>query len=207
MRWEDFLHPQSWQEYLAFLNLHSVLVEKIISSGVRKILEIGAGGANLAIFLSTLGMQVTAMDKNKKVLEIAQKNSEQFGGRVEFLCADAFHTPFRDQAFELCVSQGLLEHFADEKILDLVNEQVRIARRVFISIPNHYYPVRDFGDERLSSTAHWRTLIKSGLKKTRFEIRTLEYGRFFLRSHPVRSVLNSLFDRRFLTLLMIEPTS
>ena len=207
MRWEKFLHPQSCQEYLAFLNLHSVMVEEIKNSSARTILEIGAGGANLAIFLSTLGKQVTAMDKNEKVLEVAQQNCKRFGGRVEFLRADAFQTPFQDRTFDLCMSQGLFEHFSDEEILALVKEQVRIARRVLISIPNHYYPVRDFGDERLLPTGQWSELIKRGLRDNSLKVRTLEYGRFFLRSHPFRSLMNSLFDRRFLTLLMIEPSS
>jgi hypothetical protein len=57
-------------------------------------------------------------------------------------------------------SQGFFEHFDDASIEALVREQLRVGRRVYISVPNARYGVQDFGNERLLTRAEWDRLLR-----------------------------------------------
>jgi ubiquinone/menaquinone biosynthesis C-methylase UbiE len=73
---------------------------------------------------------------------------------------DAFHLGFPDDFFDAAFSQGFFEHFSEEEIALLLEEQTRVARHVVISVPNHAYRVRDFGNERLLSRQQWEELFE-----------------------------------------------
>ena len=50
--------------------------------------------------------------------------------------------PFADKAFDIAVSNAVLEHVgAEQHQAAFVRELSRVARRVFISVPNRYFPV------------------------------------------------------------------
>ena len=50
--------------------------------------------------------------------------------------------PFADQAFDVAVSNAVLEHVGSEQHqVAFVRELARVAKRVFISVPNRYFPV------------------------------------------------------------------
>ncbi len=50
--------------------------------------------------------------------------------------------PFADKAFDLAVSNAVLEHVGSEaNQVAFVRELARVARTVFISVPNRYFPV------------------------------------------------------------------
>jgi SAM-dependent methyltransferase len=50
--------------------------------------------------------------------------------------------PFPAQSFDIAVSNAVLEHVGSEQHqVSFVNEMVRVARRVFITVPNRYFPV------------------------------------------------------------------
>jgi SAM-dependent methyltransferase len=50
--------------------------------------------------------------------------------------------PFADRAFDVAVSNAVLEHVGSERHQEaFVRELARVAKRVFISVPNRYFPV------------------------------------------------------------------
>jgi SAM-dependent methyltransferase len=50
--------------------------------------------------------------------------------------------PFADKAFDIAVSNAVLEHVGSEQHqVAFVRELTRVAKRVFISVPNRYFPV------------------------------------------------------------------
>lgn len=132
----------------------------IIDSGAKKILEVGAGTGTMSVFLSNMGMEVTTIDNDPKVLELAKQAKAKFGGRNYFQEADAFNLPFTDNSFDLIFHQGLLEHFADSDIHKLLTEHLRVAKIVIFSVPNSYYPKKDIGDERLLGKAKWEKILQ-----------------------------------------------
>jgi len=49
--------------------------------------------------------------------------------------------PFRDHEFDIAVSNAVLEHAGGYgKQVDFISELARIARRVFITVPNRFFP-------------------------------------------------------------------
>jgi SAM-dependent methyltransferase len=52
------------------------------------------------------------------------------------------HLPFEDGSFDIAASNAVLEHVGShENQLAFVTELCRVARRVFISVPNRWFPV------------------------------------------------------------------
>lgn len=132
----------------------------IVDSGAKRILEVGAGTGTMSVFLSQLGLQVTTLDNDPKILEIAHTVKKRFSGSNQIVKGDAFGLPFADNSFDLVFHQGLLEHFSNEKIHQLLSEQLRVAPIVILSVPNSYYPKRDLGDERLMNKTTWESILK-----------------------------------------------
>lgn len=82
---------------------HDVCARNV--SGGHRILEIGAGPANpTTAFLATLGA-VTGLDVSREVLDNSYCQESHVYDGTRF--------PFRDESFDLCVSNYVLEHVAD----------------------------------------------------------------------------------------------
>lgn len=135
-------------------------LNSIIDSGAKKALEVGAGTGTMSVFLSNMGIEITTIDNDPKILEIAKQVKAKFGGRNYFQEADAFNLPFTDNSFDLIFHQGLLEHFSDEDIHKLLQEHLRVAKMVIFSVPNNYYPRKDIGDERLLGKIKWEKILQ-----------------------------------------------
>jgi ubiquinone/menaquinone biosynthesis C-methylase UbiE len=158
--WKDFYQrPAGISEYLENLSVQREFLEEISSRQRGKVLEVGCGSGTMSVFLSHLGFKTTAVDRDEEVLERARKASQDLNGKVDFIRADAFKLPFADKEFDIAFSQGVLEHFDDEDIVRLLKEQCRVAKCVFLSVPNNFYNHRDFGDERLLSKAEWERVL------------------------------------------------
>jgi len=133
---------------------------EIIATEGKKILEVGAGTGTMSIFLSQLGLKVTTLDNDRAVLEGAKEAQQKFGGHNQIVEGDAFQLPFPDNSFDLIFHQGLLEHFTDAEIHQLLNEQLRVAPTVILSVPNANYPHQDFGNERLLGRRAWEKILQ-----------------------------------------------
>ena len=170
MDWEQYYKQRSLslERYINNIWDHKSLLIEVASSG-QNILEVGTGTGNLSIFLSHLGYNVVSVDNDDGVLEIAQHNNANFKGGVTFNKADAFNLPFDDNSFDLCFSQGFVEHFADGDIRKLLREELRVSRKVVFSVPSFWYPRQDFGDERLMKKEDWlRILSEFKLEKASY---------------------------------------
>ena len=133
---------------------------EIIKRARGQVLEVGAGTGAMSIFLAWLGLDVTSIDTDENVISSARQTASQFNAKAKFEVADTFNLPYPDQSFDIIFHQGLLEHFSDEEIHKMLDEQLRIAKQVVLSVPNHLYPRRDFGNERLMNKERWETILK-----------------------------------------------
>lgn len=158
--WADYYGNQVTPDlYIRNLYGQREFLREIIDTGAKKILEVGAGTGTMSIFLSQLGRSVVTLDNDPQLIELARQTKDQLGGRNEIVPGDAFHLPFPDNSFDLVFHQGLLEHFSDEQIGELVREHLRVAPVVLVSVPNNFYPRKDFGDERLMSKRQWEQIL------------------------------------------------
>lgn len=164
MKWKNFYYQEdSVKDFVWQIFVHSEFLESILNERPKKILEIGSGLARLSIFLSYFDLEVISIDNDMDVLSNACKNNKKFNGKVNFIRQDAFNLGFKDDSFDIAFSQGFLEHFDDEKAIKLIEEQLRVAKIVIFSVPNNYYPNKDFGNERRLSKEKWDDILKDFL--------------------------------------------
>jgi len=165
----------SWAEFLyrrrpVFID--KVLdYERLISSIIRftpkngTILEVGAGTGLISMLLSQAGYRVTATDLDDEVLEKMKTLASSYNFSLKIEKADVLRLPYRDKSFDTVFSQGLLEHFSDEDVIQALREQGRVANTVIMDVPISRFKKKPFGDERLLSVRHWKKLVyTSGLR-------------------------------------------
>ncbi|MEK7616814.1 MAG: class I SAM-dependent methyltransferase [Patescibacteria group bacterium] len=171
---------------------HLELFTWVWEEAPKKILEIGVGTGSMSIFFSYLGLDVTGLDNDQDILKKARNLSKKLNGKAKFIHGNAFNLPFKDKSFDVVLSQGLLEHFQDDEIFKLLDEQLRVGKVVILSVPNKYYSVLDFGDERLLTDENWYKL----LSKKYHILKNLSYNphrKTILRGRIVYKVINTMF--------------
>lgn len=117
------------------------LIEYIISLRPKEIIEAGAGLARDAFVLADRDsdVSVTLFDVDEKLLKIAQANATRLGlnDRIEIVKGDLFQlfdsVPHHN--YDICFSCGVLEHFEDSEIHDLLVQQLNTASTVVFTVP------------------------------------------------------------------------
>jgi SAM-dependent methyltransferase len=167
----DFRQQHSWDSHyvqkttfyalFASAAIHWPFLLEVYRNTKTAVLEIGCGRGVHSIFLSYLVPIVVGVDNNVKLVGKAREDNSRFRGRARFLLRDAFKLDFPDGAFDVCFSQGFMEHFTNEEIRQLIEEQLRIAKIIVASVPSVFYSTKDRGDERLMSIEEWREVLKN----------------------------------------------
>lgn len=137
--------PRSWSEWLLIAardRIHEDLIRTCHPTRNDRILDVGVSDV---------------INDAANVLERKYPHQERItaaglGGGVAFNAAYpkiAYHRieanrplPFADKAFDIAVSNAVLEHLGGEQYqAAFVRELTRVARKVFITVPNRYFPI------------------------------------------------------------------
>ncbi len=146
--------------YNRHVEIHRPFLERVLSFKPKRILEAGCGSGIMSIFFSEQGIESVAVDRDETILRHAVETNIKLGGKAVFRRADIFGLDFKDDEFDAVFSQGVLEHFEDDRIRAAMKEALRVAPRVWVSVPSKYYNHKDFGDERLLSSGEWREILE-----------------------------------------------
>lgn len=140
---------------------HSAFFKALLKGRPRpmKFLEVGIGAATFSMAIASLSRKVWAIDKNPGVVKDAKRRCKRLGADVDIRLGDAFDIPFPDDSFDIAFSQGVLEHFTDEEIHKLVQEQLRVAKQVLFSVPSEWHPNKLIGNERFMSVKEWLKIL------------------------------------------------
>jgi len=209
--WEDMnpeLKQKTWGEFYngdiitkgncqSAINSHKEFFWTILGFKPKKIIETGCGTGEMAAWLTwknkaiegkTAGKEtieeVIAVDVDPKVIKIAKANMESLEGTAKIVKADAWH--YQEKA-DLIFSQGLLEHFNDDELRDLISHQLEQAPVLVHSVPNSFYSKRDFGNERLLNNEQWYKIFEG------FNLTIYNYWEE--NEHKIQSIL--IFQRDF----------
>lgn len=184
--WNDvYSKPADVLHFIENINVHKEFLDEMCKEKPSRVVEVGCGSGTLSVFMDHMGSVVTAVDVDDNVLKKAEKASKELHGNVKFVRGDAFNLPFREKEFDVAFSQGVLEHFSDEDIVKMVREQLRVARKVFFSVPNKNYNYKDFGDERLMRKAEWENILLGLDVKISKDYYNIRAKRNFMRSLPI----------------------
>jgi len=204
--------PNNWHDFFDTFNVfsNSLRLESLIrpigeyNPPPGKILEVGLGSGATSRILADMGYTVTAVDIDEKVVARAQGISTFPEETLTIRQMDMFHLEFPENHFDVVIHQGVMEHFGDDKIVEALSEQQRVARYVIFDVPNNRDNEKHYGDERFLSLARWRTLIKrAGLNIIAYNGRMCPRWTFILphalfkNKGPVTSAVNKMFGKAY----------
>lgn len=142
-----------------------VLIDLIKKYSPRKrIMESGCGTAVLSTYFSSIGYDSTAIDNDDKMLELSNNIAKKYCTNIhpKIIKKSIFDLNYQENYFDVSFSNGVLEHFSDEEIIEALIQQMKIANKVIFGIPTEYFNQEEalYGDERYLSKIYWRNLIK-----------------------------------------------
>lgn len=157
---------KNWDEYFRTkMKLKKPFFNLIVKYSIdgKPVLECGSGTGKFSVYLASLGYTAYAIDLEPAMVEQTKVLSQNICPKnpVHVLHGDISQIPFPDKYFSLTHSSGVLEHFPDEKIVALINEQLRVANTVIFSVPSPYFEQKMLGDERFMSRKEWREIISN----------------------------------------------
>ncbi len=164
----------------------------------NKLIESGSGTGVLSTYMASLKYDVTGIDIDKDILNLSKKIAKNYNSKNKptFKNKSIFKLDYKENYFDVSFSNGVLEHFNDEQIIDTLKQQMKIAKIVIFGIPTKYFNQEEamYGDERYKNNKFWRNLIsisggtileeKSMHYMSRMK-RLLNYKKYF-RPYPYR---------------------
>lgn len=145
-----------WSKYIKipeFLRISGREVEKVLLDlnlpKNSSVLDLGCGYGRISLFLKNQGHEVMAVDsEGKMVLEARKKGINAIKGNAENL-------RFRDNEFDLVVTDGLLEHFKNPETV--LSEESRVTKKFvvnFIPIDTKMNRILEF--IQMTPKVYWR---------------------------------------------------
>lgn len=130
--WETASDAAGVQSFSA----HTTLIERakwdylqrhLRGSGGRS-LEVGCGSGHVSAQLARNGYEAVLLDYAATALQCARNSFHAYGNleKKRFVRGDALSLPYRDDAFDVVLSCGLIEHFEDPSAP--VREMTRVLR-------------------------------------------------------------------------------
>lgn len=137
-QWWDAKAPQEEQD-LADESINRALrwreVERHLT-GVRAILDVGAGTGAFSIPLAQRGFAVTHMDFSPAMMALARRNAEGLEN-VQFVEANATTLPFPDCSFDLVLNMDGAISFCGSLAEQALQETCRVTRKTLILTVSH----------------------------------------------------------------------
>lgn len=94
--------------------------------GPLQVLDVGCNAGTQCRLWAQLGHEVTGLDVNAPLLELARERAAKDGLTIQFDVGSATELPYGDARFDVCLMPELLEHVPDWQAC--LNEAVRVLR-------------------------------------------------------------------------------
>lgn len=132
-------------------------------TGQGKVMEVGSGTGVLSLKIATLGYDVIALDSDQDMIDLSKKYilPEFDKVKIEYINAD-IRDYKADNPIDVIYSIGVLEHYNDDEIIDLLNKQLSMSKFVIFGIPTKYFDEdkKMYGNERYLTIRYWKKLIE-----------------------------------------------
>ena len=111
------------------------------SKNKKPILECGCGTGKFAAYVASLGIKSYAMDIEEDMVKQSKELSKKISpnNMVEVIKGDIRSIPYKNRFFSVTHSSGVLEHYEDEEIVNIINEQLRVSDICIFSVPSPYF--------------------------------------------------------------------
>jgi ubiquinone/menaquinone biosynthesis C-methylase UbiE len=152
----DFLFKWGMREGF----MKSRLIQRAnIQPGMR-ILDLGCGTGTLAVMLKQQepAADITGVDGDRQVLEIARVKAEKAGVNIHLDLGFAYDLPYPSQTFDVVLSSFMVHHLSSEDKVRAFREVRRVLK------PDRRFHLLDFG-RPVSFTSRVQTMILGGFEK------------------------------------------
>lgn len=184
-----------WDEYFNIkMKLKRKFIKQVLKYSVsgKPVLECGCGTGKTSILLSSYGITTYAMDIEKEMVKETKKKSKEMypENLVNVFEGDIRTIPYENKFFSVSHSSGVLEHYSDEEIVNLINEQLRVSDYCVFSVPTKYFEEKMLGNERFLSRKEWKNIISKSnakiIKESGYHYKTLKYRLLDIIKKPNR---------------------
>jgi len=121
--------------------INSRLVEQGMIENGQRVLDLGCGTATLSILIkkSQPGADVIGIDRDRKIIEVAELKTRKKGVNIPLFDAVVFDLPCRDNYFDRVFASMLFHHLATKDKILAAKEMYRILK------PGGELHIADFG--------------------------------------------------------------
>lgn len=124
--WHKAVHGKEDPKIIKLEDWHKNALSLSPSLNKLKVLEIGCGVGDFAIYLANQGANVTAVDFSPIAIAMAIDKSQIQNINVQFQVADAQALPFEANTFDLILSCECLEHVPEPQLA--LTEMMRVLK-------------------------------------------------------------------------------
>lgn len=182
--YENYINKEfkNWDEYFKTkMKLKKKFLKQVLKyyDGEKPVLECGAGTGKFSAYLASKGVKVYAMDLEQAMVEQARELSKHVSpeNEVNVFQGDIRNIPFENKFFSVTHSSGVMEHYSDEEIAEIINEQLRVSDICVFSVPTPYFEKKMLGNERFMKRNKWREIINKSnakiIKETGYHYKAL----------------------------------
>lgn len=109
----------------------------------KKILNLGCGLGEEAVYLATLGAKIVAIDVSKEMLKTAKKLAQKYkvGKKISFLCMSAENLEFEKNSFDAVIGCNILHHVDIDNTMLQVKKILKAGGVAVFSEPLAYNPL------------------------------------------------------------------
>ena len=154
MNWYEFYRTRVNSDYQTYFEKrYKPFLDFIISFNPAVVIDAGCGIGSLSKFLISKRIDCLGFDIDSKMVDLARQNVK----KGAFYQCDILH-PNEQMIMwnnDLVVTHGVLEHFTDVEIRDIL----KLWPNSIHYVPLDKYHEPSFGDERLLPKRHWLGLV------------------------------------------------
>ncbi len=137
-RWHRSVHGGENPADIALEGWHENALSLAPNLTDLKVLEVGCGVGDFAIYLAKQNINVTAVDFSPAAIELAQTKANAQNISVEFQVADAQALPFADNTFDFIFSCECLEHIpVPQQALNELQRVLKPSGRLVLTTENY----------------------------------------------------------------------
>ena len=137
------------EEFVINVYFSDVFTKAILSvSNIKKgkIFEPGSGGGMASVKFAKEGFDVICMDLSENALQKTKSLFKHMDLEAKFTLGDLFHTPIKNEQFNIVFNQGVMEHFrlANLDPSEGVKEMLRVLKNngtLVILVPAYFSPL------------------------------------------------------------------
>lgn len=107
-----------------------------------KVLDLGCGGGQDAIFMAKCGYQVSAIDISEEAITIGKQRADVANVQINWLIGDVLNIPLERESIDLITDRSCFHHIPDAKRQHYADEIYRILK------PNGFFIIRGASERR-----------------------------------------------------------